>query len=74
MPQGPKPPSFVIPTNEIGLVMYVDREAVGIQFVDPNGDQVFVSISGQVLPQLAKSISELTTKMPAVLNWRPAMP
>lgn len=70
MPQGPRPPAYVIPTTEIGVVIYQDREAVGIQFVDPAGEQVLVTIPGSALAALGQSIQDLTVKMPAVLHWK----
>lgn len=70
MPQGPKPPSYVIPTTEIGVVVYPDREAVGIQFVDPDGNQVLVTVPGGVLAALGRELQDLPVRMPAVLQWR----
>lgn len=50
--------------------MYIEKQAVGIQFVDPNGSQIFVAIDGRMIPLLAKSLSDLAVKMPAVLGWK----
>lgn len=69
--QGPKPPDYVIPTREIGAVIYQDKEAVGLQFVDPNGDQVFISIPGSVVPKLGQALLDLALHMPAILQWPP---
>lgn len=68
---GPKSPDYVLPATEIGAVAYLEKEAVGIQFVDPSGSTIFVALPGVALPVLAKSISDLVLKMPAVLDWKP---
>ena len=68
---GLQPPDFVISTSELGVVVYPDKRAVGIQFVDPGGAQVFVAIPGQIIPLLAKSLSDLATNNPDVLEWSP---
>jgi hypothetical protein len=69
MPQGPRPPDYAIPATEIGVVVYQERQAVGLQFVDPSGAQIFVSIPGSLLPLLAQEMSDLAVKMPAILSW-----
>lgn len=74
MMQGPKRPAFVIPTSEIGAVVYVEKKAVGIQFVDPNGQQVFISIPGRMIPALAKSLNDLAVSSPEILQWSPVGP
>ena len=72
MAQGPKSPDYILPTSEIGVVLYLEKTAVGLQFVDPSGAQIFVSLPGSVLPHLAQAISDLVNKTPDVLSWRPA--
>ena len=42
----PKPPKFTIPTREIGVVCYPEQKAVGLQFADPEGNHIFVTIPG----------------------------
>jgi len=71
MPQGPQAPKYVVPTHEFGMVTYPTQSAVGFQFVNPNGEQVFVAFPGSFIPDLAKQLSDLVEKNPAVLSWQP---
>lgn len=63
-------PDYVIATTELGVVLFQEKEAVGIQFVDTAGYRYFLPLPGSVLPELGKSISDLALKMPAVLQWK----
>lgn len=71
-PQGPKAPAYVIPSTEIGIVIYREKEAVGLQFVDPNGEQIFVSLPGKILPHLGQSIVDACSNNPELLGWLPS--
>lgn len=71
MMQGLRLPDYIISTSELGVVVYPDKHAVGIQFVDPDGAQAFVAIPGKMIPLLAQALSDLATNMPSVLEWMP---
>ncbi|MDF3035876.1 MAG: hypothetical protein K0S28_1150 [Paucimonas sp.] len=71
MAQGPQTPKYVIPTYEFGFVTYPNEAAVGFQFVDPNGDHVFVAIPGSFVPNLAKQLSDMIAEAPAIMAWKP---
>lgn len=71
MMQGLRLPDYVISASELGVVVYPDKRAVGIQFVDPGGAQAFVAIPGKMIPLLAQSLSDLVANTPSVLEWMP---
>ncbi|MCW5773798.1 MAG: hypothetical protein KIT16_19305 [Rhodospirillaceae bacterium] len=68
----PKTPRYTIPTRQIGAVAYPDKKAVGIQFVDPEGGHIFVTIPGALVPQLADALKKAVEKNPEALKWEPA--
>jgi hypothetical protein len=70
-PKGPQRPNFIISSNEMGVVMYAEKKAVGFQFVDPNGQQAFLWVPGKILAQLADTIPEFLESRPEVLSWNP---
>jgi hypothetical protein len=70
-PQGPGRPDFIVSTTEMGVVMYAEKKAVGLQFVDPNGQQAFLWVPGKILAQLAETIPEFLESHPEVLDWNP---
>lgn len=63
-------PDWVIPATGIGPVLFLEREAVGIQFVDTEGVGYLVPLSGEALAGLGKAIADLIASSPAVLNWK----
>ena len=68
----PKKPKFVIPTTDIGAVIYPDRKAVGIQFADPDGGHIFITIPGAMVPVLAEALRKTAEQHPDALAWPPA--
>lgn len=68
----PKTPRYTIPTKEIGAVVYRDKKAVGIQFVDPEGGHIFVTIPGALVPLLAKELKAVAEAEPDLQAWQPA--
>lgn len=62
-------PAYVIPVKELGLVIYQEKNQVGIQFVDPDGEVVFLPMPMRVLLELAAEVNDLAAKMPDVLQW-----
>ena len=68
----PKLPKFTIPTREIGVVCYPDQKAVGIQFADPEGGHIFITIPGAMLPELAAALKKIGDERPEALAWPPA--
>lgn len=68
----PKTPKFVIPTSEIGAVIYPDRKAIGIQFADPEGGHIFITIPGAMVPVLSEALRRAAEQHPEALAWPPA--
>ena len=68
----PKPPKFTIPTREIGVVCYPEQKAVGLQFADPEGNHIFISIPGAMLATLTEAIRKVGAENPGVSAWPPA--
>ena len=68
----PKPPRYTIPTTQIAAVTYTDKKAVGIQFVDPEGGHIFITIPGALVPQLAESLQKVAKENPDLSAWAPA--
>jgi hypothetical protein len=68
----PKPPKYTIPTRAIGAVCYPEQRAVGVQFVDPDGGHVFVTIPGALVLQLAEALRRTAEQHPEALAWPPA--
>jgi hypothetical protein len=72
MPQNaarPKKPDTVIPVKEIGLVLYPDDKAVGLQFQDGAGKQIFLWLPGSLLSPLGKQLSEVVVDYPQTATW-----
>lgn len=72
--QDHKKPDYVIPSQEIGVIYYDQKSAVGIQFTDNEGKQVFVSLPGKLLQALGEQITEFVAKHPQVLELKPHDP
>ncbi len=68
----PKPPKYTIPTREIGVVCYPERKAVGLQFADPEGNHIFITLPGSALTALADSIKKALADNPGAAAWPPA--
>jgi len=68
----PKSPRYTIPTSQIGAVVYAERKAIGIQFVDPDGGQIFVTIPGAAVADLAASLNKAVSDHPEAKAWPPA--
>ncbi len=68
----PKPPKYTIPTREIGVVCYPERKAVGLQFADPEGNHIFITIPGAALTKLADALKKTAADNPAIASWPPA--
>ena len=68
----PKMPKYTIPTKEIGVVCYPDRKAVGIQFADPEGNHIFITIPGEMVATLADAMKKATADNPDLPTWPPA--
>jgi hypothetical protein len=68
----PKPPKYTIPTKEIGVVCYPERKAVGLQFADPEGNHIFITIPGAMLTELAAALSKAAADNPGAAAWPPA--
>ena len=67
----PKPPKYTIPTKEIGVVCYPERKAVGLQFADPEGNHIFITIPGAMLTELADALKK-AAENPGAATWPPA--
>ncbi len=65
-------PDYVLACNQIGVVMYPDNQAVGLEIVDPAQKRLFVSLRGSVLVELAKQLQQFADENPEVLNWEAA--
>src|SRR3984885_14198915 len=65
----PRKPDTVIPVKEIGLVLYPDDEAVGLQFEDGAGKQVFLWLPGSLLSALGKQLIEVVVDYPQTATW-----
>jgi hypothetical protein len=68
----PKPPKFTIPTREIGVVCYPEQKAVGLQFADPEGNHIFITIPGAKIAELADALKKVGTENPDAPSWPPA--
>jgi len=68
----PKLPKYTIPTREIGVVCYPDRKAVGLQFADPEGNHIFITIPGEMLGTLADALTKAQADNPDSRTWPPA--
>ena len=68
----PKPPKYTIPTREIGVVCHPERKAVGVQFADPEGNHIFITIPGAQLTELAEALRQVAAENPDSANWPPA--
>jgi hypothetical protein len=68
----PKPPKYTIPTKEIGVVCYPERKAVGLQFADPEGNHIFITIPGAMLGELADALKKAAADNPTAPTWPPA--
>ena len=65
----PKTPRYVIPTSQIAAVVYAEKKAIGIQFVDPEGGHIFITIPGAIVPQLAASLTKAVQDNPEASAW-----
>ena len=63
------PPDFVIPAAAFGLVVYTEEQAVGFQYLDPDGGNVFVAVPGQSIRWLIDDMEKLIDRMPEVEEW-----
>jgi hypothetical protein len=68
----PKSPKFTIPTREIGVVCYPEQKAVGLQFADPEGNHIFITIPGARLAELADALRKAAADNPDAPSWPPA--
>ena len=68
----PKTPKFTIPTREIGVVCYPEQKAVGIQFADPEGNHIFITIPGAKIAELADALRKTAADNPDAPSWPPA--
>jgi len=68
----PKTPKYTIPTREIGVVCYPERKAVGLQFADPEGNHIFVTIPGDKIAELADALRKTAADNPGAASWPPA--
>ena len=68
----PKAPKYTIPTREIGVVCYPERKAVGLQFADPEGNHIFITMPGAMLATLAEAMRKTAVDNPDVPTWPPA--
>jgi hypothetical protein len=66
---GPKKPHAVIPVREVGLVLYPDDQAVGLQFQDGGDKQVFLRLPGSLSSPLGRRLSEVVTDNPRTATW-----
>jgi hypothetical protein len=73
MPQPARPPhpDTVVLIDEIGVVLYPQDQAVGLQFRDGAGRQVFVWLPGSLLPTLGKQLIDVATDYPEAATWMP---
>ncbi len=71
---GPSKPHTVVPVNEISLVLYPDDRAVGLQFKDGAGNEVFLWLPGSLLERLGTQLIDVTKDYPETLNWEPTIP
>ena len=67
----PQKPDTVVPVNEIGLVLYPEDQAIGLQFQDGSGRQVFVWLPGSLLSPLGKQLLDVITDFPEAAEWHP---
>jgi hypothetical protein len=65
----PRKPDTVVPVKEIAVVLYPEDEAVGLQFQDGAGKQVFLWLPGSLLSVLGKQLSELVVDYPQTATW-----
>jgi len=68
----PKLPKFTIPTREIGVVCYPEQKAVGLQFADPEGNHIFITIPGAMLATLSDALKKVGADNPGAAAWPPA--
>jgi hypothetical protein len=68
----PKPPKYTIPTREIGVVCYPEQKAVGLQFADPEGNHIFITMPGAMLATLSDALKKTAADHPAATAWAPA--
>ena len=68
----PKPPKYTIPTKEIGVVCHPERKAVGLQFADPEGNHIFITIPGAMLGTLAEALKKAAAENRDIASWPPA--
>jgi hypothetical protein len=60
----PKKPDTVTPVKEIGLVLYPDDKAVGLQFQDGAGKQVFLWLPGSLLSDWGSNSAKSSWTIP----------
>ena len=65
-------PNYVLACNKIGVVMYPDNQAVGLEVIDPAQQRLFISLRGSVLVKLAEQLQQFADEHPEVLSWEPA--
>ncbi|MGH7002514.1 MAG: hypothetical protein ACREIP_01060 [Alphaproteobacteria bacterium] len=53
-------------------MVYPEKKAVGVQFVDPEGGHIFITIPGAMLPLLAAALNKIAEDNPEVSAWQPA--
>ncbi len=64
-----EPPEYVIPASAFAIVVYTKERAVGFQYQNPNGTNVFVAVPGQCLSWLIDDMEELIGRMPEIEEW-----
>lgn len=71
---GRKTPDVVLSSDEFGVTYYPDKNAVGLQFVINTGEQVFISLPGELLQTLGTKIEDFFAKNPEASALRPIGP
>ncbi len=64
-----EPPKYVVLTSEFAITSFMDKRAVGFQYLDADGNNVFLAIPGKILRLIIDDLETLIEKIPGVEEW-----
>lgn len=62
-------PDRVVLCTEAAITVHMESKAVGISFIDSDGQQVFVAMHGALLRGLAQDVDNVLESVPEILRW-----
>jgi hypothetical protein len=69
-----KSPTYWIPSKAAGFVIYADRNAIGFHFEDNEGEQVFVSLPGELVFGLIENAERVLAEYPEAKSYKTVHP